>query len=216
MTVLSVIKGDNAHLISEAAKLWIKEDDQVLDLTYGRGLFWSDYRPSRLVTNDLYTDADFHFDYRGLPSALTDAYDVVVFDPPYISTGSRVTSTLQREAMGDVSPDFYDRYGIGTRKGYAAVFADIGLGIEQAAKVLRPGGHLMVKTCDFVESGQRRWGRRHVEDVSEASDLVKVDEFVHWSGTGPQPLTNIDGSPRRQVHSRRAHSFLLVFRKARR
>ncbi len=31
------------------------------------------------------------------------------------------------------------------------------------------------------------------------------------TGTGPQPLTNRDGTPRRQVHSRRAHSFLCVF-----
>ena len=40
-----------------------------------------------------------------------------------------------------------------------------------------------------------------------------ADLFIHHSGMGPQPKTNLDGTPRRQVHSRRAHSYLVVFQK---
>jgi hypothetical protein len=69
----------------------------------------------------------------------------------------------------------------------------------------------MVKCCDFVESGRRWWGHRATQEAADDLGLDQVDEFVLVSGTGPQPLKNLDGSPRRQVHSRRAHSFLCIF-----
>lgn len=213
--VTSVIKGNNGHLLAQASSLWITDADEVLDLTYGRGLFWTEHTPANLVTNDLHTDADLALDYRALPAWMKSWCDVVVFDPPYVSTGSVRTSTLDRNRKGDISPDFYDRYGIGGSAGWQSVFADIALGMANAERTLRPRGRLMVKCCDYVESGARRWARRHVEDVAEALGLAKVDEFIHHSGTGPQPTKNLDGSPRRQVHSRRSHSFLLVFRKNR-
>jgi hypothetical protein len=208
-----VIRGNNGELLAQACSLWVKPDDEVLDLTYGRGLFWTVYEPANLVTNDIATDADLAYDYRALPHWMAQWCDVVVFDPPYISTGGVRTSTLERNRKGDLSPDFYDRYGIGGASGWQAVFADIALGMANAERALRPGGRLLVKTCDYVESGARRWARRHVEDIAESLGMTKVDEFIHHSGTGPQPTTNRDGSPRRQVHSRRAHSFLLIFRK---
>lgn len=210
MTVLSVVEGNNGRLIAEAARLWIQECDDVIDLTYGRGLFWSEYRPAHLVTNDLHAaGAEMHFDYTNLPPLWSEFFDVVIFDPPYISTGNRKTSTLADDA------DFYDRYGIGSRRGYQSVFKDVAAGIGEAARILRPGGRLFVKCMDYVESGAIRWGRLNAVSCAEAAGLVQVDEFVHYSGTGPQPLKNRDGTPRRQVHSRRAHSFLCIFRKGR-
>jgi len=136
---------------------------------------------------------------------------VVVFDPPYISTGNRATSTLDKDASGSV--DFYNRYGLGELKGWQKVFEDIRGGVRECARVLAPKGRLLVKCADYVESGQIRWGRRNVIEAAEGCGLRTVDEFVHHSGTGPQPRHNIDGSVRRQVHARRAHSYLMVFQK---
>lgn len=52
-------------------------------------------------------------------------------------------------------------------------------------------------------------GMPGLAELSEDIQFEQVDEFVHFSGTGPQP-------PRpRQFHSRRAHSFLCVFKKRR-
>jgi hypothetical protein len=204
--VLSVItERRNGSLIAQVARLWIKDDDLVVDVTYGRGLFWTDYQhpPSLFIAHDKTLDG---VNYHELPEG-DASVDVVVFDPGYISVGNIETSTLDR--LGDTT-DFHDRYGLTSQKGYRAVFEDITGGIQECARVLNRGGRLLVKCMDYVESGQIRWGRRNAEEAIEKAGLRKCDEFIHFSGTGAQPKTNIDGSPRRQVHSRRAHSYLLV------
>lgn len=49
-------------------------------------------------------------------------------------------------------------------------------------------------------------GRHFVVQTADRLGLEQVDEFIHHSGTGPQP------PGRRQLHSRRAHTFLCIFR----
>lgn len=203
--VLSVIdERRNGPMIAEVARLWIKQTDRVLDVTYGRGLFWTHFRPTHLETHDLAADG---VDFRRLPEA-DGTFDVVVFDPPYISKGGRETSTLA--AAGN---DFMARYGLyDAPKGAANLRTRlIGPGIFECARVLAPGGRLLVKCMDYIESGNYQQGRKYVIAAAELAGLEQVDEFVHHSGTGPQPLTNRDGSPRPQLHSRRAHSVLCVF-----
>jgi hypothetical protein len=77
-------------------------------------------------------------------------------------------------------------------------------------RVLRPGGRLLAKVSDYVSSGKLFPGRHHLMVAALAAGFELLDEFVHASGTGPQPSLNLDGTPRRQIHSRRAHSYLLV------
>lgn len=195
-TVQSVVKAQrNGPLIAAAAVLWIGDDDTVLDMTYGRGLFWTEYRPTTLITHDLALDG---VDFRSLPEE-SATVDVVVFDPPYIAQGGRDTSTL---------PDFLDRYGlVNVPKTTQELDLLIWGGMVEARRVLRPGGRLLVKCMDYINGGRYVQGRHTVVSYAHDLGLVQVDEFVHFSGTGPQP-------PRpRQLHSRRAHSFLCVFRK---
>lgn len=215
MTVLSVVEGNNARLIAEAAKLYIRPGDLVVDLTYGRGRFWTEFRPDNLVTNDLHVDsAEHRYDYKNPPKEWRDRFRVVVLDPPYVSTGSRDKSTLEGRSGTDAGADFHRRYGLDhTEKGYKAVFTDVKAGLRGAERITKRGGIILVKVMDYVESGQIRWGRRNALEAADELGLRQVDEFIHFSGTGAQPKTNLDGSPRRQVHSRRAHSFLLVFDK---
>lgn len=210
-TVQSVVKcAENGPLIAAAATLWIKPEDVVVDVTYGRGKFWTKVRPAHLTGHDLILDG---VDFRQLPEA--DAtVDVVVFDPPYISPGGRETSTLDgRNGNGG---DFNDRYGLHfTPKSPDELASLIADGIREAHRVLRPKGRLMVKCMDYVNSGGLFLGRHHVVNTALGLGMRQVDEFIHHSGTGPQPTENPDGSPRRQIHSRRAHSFLCVFQKTR-
>jgi hypothetical protein len=89
-TVESVVRcRDNGPLIAAAATLWIKPDDLVIDATYGRGKFWTCYRPERLVMHDIALDG---VDFRHLPEA-DRSVDAVVFDPPYVAPGGRDTSS---------------------------------------------------------------------------------------------------------------------------
>jgi hypothetical protein len=42
----------NGPLIAKAATLWIRPGDVVLDMTYGRGKFWTDFTPGHLIAHD--------------------------------------------------------------------------------------------------------------------------------------------------------------------
>ncbi|MEP7114436.1 MAG: hypothetical protein ABI862_14315 [Ilumatobacteraceae bacterium] len=172
-------------------------ESTVLDTTYGRGGFWTRYRPPGLIR----TTSDF----RCLPHP-RDSVEIVCYDPPYISTGNRETSTVD---------DLYDRFGLGDLNGWRAIRQLIDDGLADCARVLAPRGHLLVKCMDYTESGRKVWNTFHVYDEAKRLGLRLVDRFHHLTGGGPQPATNLDGSPREQRGAREVASMLLVFTKVR-
>lgn len=212
--IQSVVKArTNAELIEYIAPLYIPDDAYVLDATYGKGKWWSKFEPARLRKNDIDPEADtlWHYDFRQFPEAWADLYDVVAYDPPYIAQGGRTTSTLHN-TQKDGMLDRYGLHDVPTTHGALRHFTREGA--AECLRVLRPGGVLLWKTMDYINSGCYQSGLRDALIFLNAPDTAElVDIFVHHSGTGPQPLTNRDGTPRRQVHSRRAHSYLLVGRK---
>jgi hypothetical protein len=200
--VPSVVRGTNGVLIAHAARLGYLggPDDVVLDVTYGRGKWWTRYRPKNLIAHDLALDG---VDFRHLPEA-DNSVRVVCFDPPYITTGKREMSTVDH---------LYARYGLGEMKGWQAGRALIDAGLADCARVQEPGGFLLAKCMDYTESGDKMWNFRHVADTGETLGLMLRDRLIHYSGPGPQPMTNRDGSPRRQVGAREVASFLCIFTK---
>jgi hypothetical protein len=197
--VSSVIRGSNGVLIAAVARLGYLggPDDTVLDMTYGRGLWWTRYRPTWLIAGA--------GDFRDRPE-VDKSVPIVCFDPPYISTGSRDTSSVD---------EFYARYGLGDFKGWRAIRALIDAGLAECARVLAPGGYGLVKCMDYVESGHKIWNTFHVVAETENLGLRLVDRFIHihTGKGGPQTMTNLDGSPREQKHAREVSSMLLVFTK---
>lgn len=185
------------------ASLWIRPNDVLMDATFGRGLFWTHYHhPGPFIKHDLHTVDGV--DFRQLPEP-DGSVDCVAYDPPYTSIGGRATTTL---------PDFNDRYGLLDAPRNPEDLRDlIAAGVKECARVLVPGGRLVAKTADYISSGKYQCGLKHLFDSGADADLDIVDLFIHHSGMGPQPKTNLDGTPRRQVHSRRCHSYCVVFRK---
>lgn len=204
----SVVKvRSNADLIAEVARLWIKDDDLVIDLTYGLGKWWSKFRPQELVTNDLdpRRDTDYHFDFTDLPWAIrAPVFDVVAFDPPYIALGGRTTSTLHKtQGIG-----MNDRYALyGAPKSPKEQVRQNNLGILNASALLKKDGRLLFKCMDYISSGKYHHCLGWYVAYAERCGLRVEDLFIHHSGTGPMP------KGRRQVHSRRSHSYLVVFQK---
>jgi hypothetical protein len=202
---------DNAALIAAAFDLhvWPKRwafvggGPDVMDVTHGRGLWWTWKLPSlmamKFTSHDIRHDG---VDFRHLPEE-DASQDVVCFDPDYVAIGGRDTSKI---------PEFNDRYGL-TVKDYetpAALQMTINDGVTECARVLRPQGILMVKCATYVSSGKPWLGEYHtIHHGIEEAGLKVEDIFVHISGTGPQPLR--PGS--RQQHARSNSSRLIVFRK---
>ena len=184
----------NGDLIADVAKLY-DFGKSVLDATYGRGRFWTKYRPVGLVGNDIdpASPADFHFDFRDLPWG-DETFDTVVFDPPYKLAGT--------PALGE----FDRRYGLNRPQRWQDRFQLIVDGARECSRVAR--NLLLVKCQDQVVAGKVRWQTLAViEAVADRMELA--DRFDMLGGSRPQP------GNRPQRHARGRGSTLLVFRRRR-
>lgn len=186
----------NADLIASVVELgYIREDDFVLDPTYGKGLWWKYYRPQNLTTHDLAIDG---MDFRKLPRTYEKRFDVIAFDPPYVSKGGRATSGI---------PEFDARYGLelcpATPRDLQTLICD---GMTELKRCLVPYGIMLVKCMNYISSGKYWPGRFYTEQHGLALGFDIVDEFVHIGHPGPQP------HGRRQKHARNNYSTLIIFR----
>ncbi len=174
---------------------YLRSTDTVLDPTYGRGGWWAEWSPRRLIIHDLYTLDGV--DFRDLPEK-TGSVDVVAFDPPYVSVGGRATSTL---------PDYQARYGMDrSGKSPAEVQEVIDLGVKEAFRVLRPKGVLLLRCQDYISGGKFWPGTFYSMRAALDYGFTAVDRLERISAPRPQP------SGRTQRHARRNLSTLLVFR----
>lgn len=183
---------NNAELIADVAALYFPAVETVLDVTYGRGRWWTKYHPPVLLAHDLYVLDGV--DFRDLPEA-ADAVEVVAFDPPYVSMGGRETSTL---------PDMTDRYGMlrapRTPLDLRGYIAD---GLFECARV---SSHLVIVKCqDYISSGRYQPATHWLLEDAGSMGLELIDRFEHITRPRPQP------PGRRQVHARRNLSTLFVF-----
>ena len=112
-----------------------------------------------------------------------DKFDVVAFDPPYISIGGRATSTID---------DFNDGYGL-----LEAMRTPVDLhlyninGLEQASVVAAPGGLILVKCMAYVSSGALQPVPMWIFEYATTEMGLKLEDWiVHKGEPGPQPLTD--------------------------
>ncbi len=188
----------NAHLIVDCARLgYLQPEWNTLDATYGRGKFWTIWRPEKLTTNDIdpESDADHHCDFRDLPFS-DGEFDAAIYDPPYI-TGGGDRSTID---------DFNDRYGLDVvpRNG-KELRKIIDAGFVEVARCVRDRGFVLVKCKNYVESGFEA-GVFLLWKLAVDAGHELVDALNHVGGTGPQPPHAT------QRHSRSNYSTLLVFK----
>ncbi|MGI8425536.1 MAG: hypothetical protein ACR2M4_02865 [Actinomycetota bacterium] len=191
MTVFATEQwADNGELIADVAKLGYL-DGNVLDVTYGRGRFWTCFRPERFTACDIdpkLSPIGCSVDFRDLPF-LHDSFDSVVIDPPYKLNG---TPTL----------DIDERYGVhkvGTKSERLTLILD---GVRECSYVTRR--YLLVKCQDQVNGGKVCWQTDLITNELTDLGMRKLDRFDILSYRA-QP----DGV--RQMHARRNSSTLLVF-----
>lgn len=127
---------------------YLHDGQDIFDATYGpKGGFWTHWAPPTLYRNDLDRDVDVerHEDYRNL-SWHDDAFDVVVFDPPFKLNGT------------GGSHDSDASYGVDKPwSGLQAVLDDYRDGLIECVRVTKPGGLLLYKTQDQVALQRKHW-----------------------------------------------------------
>lgn len=189
---MSVVTGNNSDLIAKVAPLYLT--GSVLDTTYGKGMWWQRFVPEPFTFHDLALDG---VDFRDLPYG-DGAFDAVCFDPPYVRTDA-----VERT---DGVTAFKDYYGLNDRS-HSDLWGMVAAGLVECARGCREW--LLVKCNDYADGGYGFvLGHYKVLVAAEKIGLVAHDLIVHASGTGPGGH-NIY-TPKR---ARRAHSYLLVFRK---
>lgn len=187
----SVIHGSNADLIAAVAPLYLT--GSVLDVTYGRGMWWRRFTPPLFVAHDLATDG---VDFRALPHP-DRSFETVCFDPPYLPQGG-VSSGVPRDEH------FRASFGLNGTTSQRDLDAMVTAGLAECARVA--DRWVLAKCCDYTNGRQFHLGHVNVIQAATAIGLRCHDLLIHASGSGPgggQILT-----PKR---ARRAHSYLLVF-----
>ena len=203
MTILTSIKGNNNVLFEQVFALYGKGKTNLLDLTYGKGIFWKDITLPAHVTlekNDILPErGNTHFDFRDLPGEWENKFDFVVFDPPYMH--SQKYGTVKKSISS-----VYRNETLAT-SGMNSVRENYKLGMTNAYKTLQENGILVVKCMDSIESGKQK--RLHIWVWQDAIDMGFVDEDLFVLTTNSTPTMRWQ----HQLHARKNNSFLWVFRK---
>lgn len=190
----SVVPGLNADLIAAVAPLYLT--GSVLDVTFGRGMWWKRFTPSSFVTHDLELDG---VDFRDLPHA-DDTFDAVCFDPPYVARHGAAPAVSRRDQS------FRDRYGLTESRSNSESRALIVAGLGECARVSRRW--VLVKCNDYTNGRKLHLGHVLVLQEAERLGLRCHDLIIHASGTGPG-----GGQIHTVLRARRAHSYLVVLEK---
>ena len=201
--VLSAHVGGNDDVFPRILNLYVAPGSRVADITYGQGVFWRQVPEGRYEV--LATDLETGVDCRALPYP-DGGMDCVVFDPPYMHTpGGTAHKTRSHQAF----EKHYRNNGTGnqtSRKYHDAVLALYEAAGEEAHRVLRDRGVLIVKCQDEVCSNRQRF--THVEIMNAYANLGFVAEDLFVVMRRNRPGVSVST---RQVHARKNHSYFLVF-----
>jgi hypothetical protein len=213
-SVVSSITGNNADLILSVAELYIPKTNKtrplVIDLTYGKGVFWRRlpklHRWFNLVALDICPQfkyvkkADFtkKLSYRNV--------DVIVLDPPYLHNPGAGHGVSRKGFIAS------ERYGntLTQKFYYHDIMSKLYIpAMKHSHTALKPGGFLWVKCKDQVESSKQRWAHFDLHKAAIDIGFTMRDLFVIT------PNSRIPYSSRWnvQLHARKNHSFLLIFQK---
>lgn len=196
----------NADVFPQVLALHVADGARIADVTFGKGAFWKKIPRSRyeLLATDLKTGVDC----RTLPYD-DDSLDCVVLDPPYMEGLFRRTGS--QLAGGTSHAAFRDHYSNGKRTAAGPKYHDAVLDLyfragDEARRVLKPRGVLIVKCQDEVSANQQRL--THVEIINryEANGFYTKDLFVVVRQNRPA-VSRL----KKQAHARKNHSYFLVF-----
>lgn len=173
---------DNAAMVLGLRQLgYIKQEDSILDPTYQDGTWWRRWwdLPPGLITNslDLANGADMCFDFRQAPFP-DDTFDVITYDPPYVSKGGRSTATGEMR-------DHQRRYGIDVAPGNARDLQDLmDEGLKEMTRITKWNGIIFAKCQDYVTSGHVWWGSDLTRECAINSCGLKPIDKLYFLNNG--------------------------------
>jgi DNA modification methylase len=197
--ILTAKQGNNSDLFKDVLSLYAKDNDKILDMTYGLGTFWkkTDVSKYQLICNDLDSKrGNAHFDFRNMPYE-DKSFDIIVLDPPY---GNR-SSNKNGFVASLYNNDFHN---LNTIEDILNFYID---GMKESHRLLDKNGYLMVKCMDEISGGKQK--RNHISIWQEALNIGFEDEDLFILVQNNVPVMRHDY----QLHARKNNSFLWIFKK---
>jgi hypothetical protein len=189
----SVSTGTNAQTVADILRVLFPDARTVLDMTYGKGRFWSPKHPAPVTVTGLDLDPSRARDVVGDFRALTfedDSYDVDIFDPPYQWDMGRGKPSVMGARFGTYSSE-------------AEARASIQQGCREAWRTARLG--IVVKVQDHIHAQRAHWLSKWVWDA------LPVEPFDSVILARRQKLT--DPKWTRQLSVWRNHATFWAWRK---
>jgi hypothetical protein len=198
----SVWDGDDAPLLEQMLGFYPgSQPERILDATVGGWRFWRN--SSRPVTG-------MDMKLRNRPSVVGDntampfrpsIFDAVIYDPPHVPNQGK-----------DKLKDFTTRFGLGVRStkenGYSFSHTYPPF-LREAYEVLKPEGILLCKVTDYVHDHRYQWAHIDLIKAAESLGFMACDCIIKVR-KGPI----VDPKWKKAHHSRRRHSYWIVFRKS--
>jgi hypothetical protein len=193
---------EDAVLLEQLLQFYPKKRPRrILDATINGGRFWRGSK-RHVVGLDIETKhkPTIVGDNVAMPFR-ANTFDVVIYDPPHIPNQGQ-----------DRLKDFNSRFGLGGRSpkehGYSFAYTYPAF-VAEAWRVLKDQGLLLCKLADYVHNHRYQWAHVDFIVTARTAGFYACDCIVKVR-KGPI----IDPRWKRAHHSRRQHSYWLIFRKS--
>jgi hypothetical protein len=182
--------GDQEYILDAINQLYLDGQGIELDPMFGQGGFYKGSLPVPRYIGDINGQTGVHIDARYLPFTGATIRSMIL-DPPFMHAQGK-DSALAR----------YATYK--SQRELQRLYAQL---IAEASRVLAPGGVLVFKTQDTVESGKQVWSHIYVYMAAVALGFEVLDLFIL-----PAKSRLTGHNHQRQVHARKWHAYFWVFR----
>ncbi len=198
----SVWDGEDSALLERLLDLYTGEEPTlILDATINGGRFWRG-RTRPVIGLDIEPRHQPHVvGDNALMPFRDSSFDVVVYDPPHVPNQGR-----------DKSKDFTSRFGLGARSpkehdyNFSHTFPPF---LRETWRVLKREGVLLSKIIDYVHNHRYQWAHVALIQAAQEVGFCACDCIVKVR-KGPI----VDPKWKIAHHTRRQHSYWLVFRKS--
>lgn len=201
--IYSARTASNAPVFADLMEMHVPRGATVADVTHGKGAFWRDIPEGTYDVRA--TDLLDGIDCRDLPYR-DGEIDAVILDPPYMHTPGGTAHVEHQNFEAYYQNNACTEARRKDVRYHDAVLLLYMESINEAARVLRIGGVLVIKCQDEICAGQMRLTSAELTHYLVRRDWTMLDLFVVVRLNKP----GISRLASAQKHSRRNHSYFLV------